>query len=91
MEQKSVNLEQAQGQAIPHARRLAGAQTAHRVFTNWCKNVKHAKRKIETNWQFCAHCGVRLASECPGCGKPLPPAGAPSCLNCGLAIPTVSV
>jgi hypothetical protein len=32
---------------------------------------------------------VRLATQCPGCGNPLPPAGALSCPSCGLAIPAV--
>ncbi len=45
------------------------------------------RREIASHWQFCAHCGVRLATHCPGCGNPLPPAGAPACPHCGLAIP----
>lgn len=48
------------------------------------------KTEIDLHWQFCAHCGVRLATRCPGCGNPLPPAGAPSCPNCGLAIPKIN-
>ncbi|MCB0186680.1 MAG: zinc ribbon domain-containing protein [Caldilineaceae bacterium] len=44
---------------------------------------------MDPHWQFCAHCGTRLAVKCPGCGAPLPPAGAPACLNCGLEIPKV--
>ncbi|MCX6050002.1 MAG: zinc ribbon domain-containing protein [Chloroflexi bacterium] len=49
------------------------------------------RQEIETDWQFCAHCGVRLATHCPGCGNPLPPAGAQSCPSCGLAIPQVGI
>lgn len=45
--------------------------------------------EIEPHWQFCAHCGTRLATSCPGCGNPLPPAGATACLHCGLAIPQI--
>lgn len=45
------------------------------------------RQDIEPHWQFCAHCGVRLETSCPGCGTPLPPAGASSCPHCGLAIP----
>lgn len=45
------------------------------------------RQEVEPNWQFCAHCGVRLATQCPGCGQPLPPAGATACPNCGLVIP----
>jgi predicted amidophosphoribosyltransferase len=48
------------------------------------------REEIEPDWQFCAHCGVRLATHCPGCGNPLPPAGAQNCPSCGLAIPQVS-
>ena len=40
--------------------------------------------KLEPDWQFCAHCDTRLATECPGCGVPLPPAGAKHCGHCGL-------
>jgi predicted amidophosphoribosyltransferase len=47
------------------------------------------QEEIEPHWQFCAHCGVRLATQCPGCGAPLPPAGAHSCPGCGLAIPQI--
>ena len=45
------------------------------------------RREIEPHWQFCAHCGIRLATHCPGCGNPLPPAGAQACPGCGLALP----
>jgi hypothetical protein len=48
------------------------------------------RREIAPHWQFCAHCGVRLATHCPGCGNPLPPAGAAACLRCGLALPSVA-
>jgi predicted amidophosphoribosyltransferase len=47
------------------------------------------RREIEPHWQFCAHCGTRLATHCPGCGNPLPPAGAQACPRCGLALPQV--
>ena len=47
------------------------------------------QQDIEPNWQFCAHCGTRLAITCPGCGAPLPPAGAHSCPACGLEIPKI--
>ena len=45
------------------------------------------REDVEPHWQFCAHCGTRLATQCPGCGNPLPPAGARICPSCGLAIP----
>ena len=39
---------------------------------------------LRPEWQFCAHCDARLATECPGCGVPLPPVGATHCGRCGL-------
>lgn len=48
------------------------------------------QEEVEPNWQFCAYCGTRLATQCPRCGVPLPPAGAASCPNCGLAMPQMS-
>ena len=89
MEQKSINLEQAPVQAGPHQDDLLVLKQ-RTGFHQLVQECKTCQEEIETNWQFCAHCGVRLATECPGCGKPLPPAGAPSCLNCGLAIPAVN-
>jgi predicted amidophosphoribosyltransferase len=49
-----------------------------------CKECQH---EVEPHWQSCTHCGARLATQCPGCGNPLPPAGAQSCPHCGLKIP----
>jgi rRNA maturation endonuclease Nob1 len=49
------------------------------------------QEEVEPNWQFCAHCGVRLATRCPGCGNPLPPVGARACPSCGLEIPQILV
>ncbi len=46
--------------------------------------------EVEPHWQFCAHCGTRLATRCPGCGNPLPPAGALTCFDCGLKIPQLT-
>jgi predicted amidophosphoribosyltransferase len=51
------------------------------------QECQECQRELEPHWQFCAHCGVRLATQCPGCGSPLPPAGAATCPHCGLAIP----
>lgn len=38
------------------------------------------------HWQYCAECGTRLATACPGCGCPLPPVGARYCPHCGMEI-----
>jgi predicted amidophosphoribosyltransferase len=42
---------------------------------------------LQPDWQFCAGCGVRLATECPACGVPLPPPGATHCGACGIELP----
>jgi len=56
-------------------------------FARFMKECKECQREVSPNWQFCAHCGARRSTACPGCGQPLPPAGAPSCPSCGLTIP----
>lgn len=48
------------------------------------------QQEVDPHWQFCAYCGTRLATRCPGCGNPLPPAGALSCFHCGLKIPQLN-
>jgi hypothetical protein len=55
------------------------------------QECQECQREIAPHWQFCAHCGIRLATQCPGCGNPLPPAGARSCPACGLALPPVQL
>ena len=42
------------------------------------------------DWHYCTNCGSRLATECPGCGQPLPPYGGRFCPHCGLQIPTIA-
>lgn len=61
--------------------------TLQEEFHQLIQECRDCRREIAPHWQFCAHCGVRLATHCPGCGTALPPAGAPSCPHCGLAIP----
>ena len=56
-------------------------------FERFMKECKECQQQVELDWQFCAHCGTRRSSACPRCEQPLPPAGAPSCPNCGLTIP----
>ena len=45
---------------------------------------------VAAHWQFCSHCGIRLSTECPGCGEPLPPLGSKFCPHCGLQIPKLA-
>jgi predicted amidophosphoribosyltransferase len=59
-------------------------------FHHLIQECDDCRREIEPHWQFCAHCGTRLATHCPGCGTPLPPAGAHACPHCGLALPPAS-
>jgi predicted amidophosphoribosyltransferase len=56
-------------------------------FQEFMAECSACQEEVDPHWQFCAYCGTRMATECPGCGTPLPPAGAYSCLNCGLEIP----
>ncbi|MBM3223100.1 MAG: hypothetical protein FJZ47_04760 [Candidatus Tectomicrobia bacterium] len=59
----------------------------HTEFQQLMQECSDCRRDIDPHWQFCAHCGIRLATHCPGCGNPLPPVGAQSCPRCGLAMP----
>jgi hypothetical protein len=56
-------------------------------FHQFIHECQACQREIAPHWQVCAHCGVRLATHCPGCGNPLPPAGAQACPRCGVAVP----
>ncbi|MEZ4736730.1 MAG: zinc ribbon domain-containing protein [Caldilineaceae bacterium] len=57
------------------------------AFYQLMQECSECQEEIDPHWQFCAHCGTRLATRCPGCGNPLPPAGALTCFHCGLKIP----
>lgn len=57
------------------------------AFHRLADECAECRQEVEPHWQFCAHCGIRLATSCPGCGTPLPPAGAVLCPHCGLHIP----
>jgi predicted amidophosphoribosyltransferase len=57
------------------------------TFRHFVDECRTCQKEIVSHWQFCAHCGVRLATQCPGCGNPLPPAGAHTCPHCGFAMP----
>ena len=58
-------------------------------FHQFMQECRDCRSEIEGHWQFCAHCGIRLATHCPGCGNPLPPLGAHACPRCGVALPPV--
>ena len=58
-------------------------------FHQFLQECHDCRREIASHWQFCAHCGTRLATHCPGCGNPLPPPGAHACPRCGVALPPV--
>ena len=62
----------------------------HEEFHQFIQECLDCHREIASHWQFCAHCGTRLATRCPGCDNPLPPPGAYACLRCGLALPCTS-
>jgi hypothetical protein len=59
------------------------------AFYELMQECNDCQQEIEPHWQFCAHCGTRLATSCPGCGNPLPPAGVLACFHCGLQIPQI--
>lgn len=83
------NLDQhSDGDADHHDILLIDQRQQFHQFMSECSDCQE---EVDPHWQYCAHCGTRLATKCPGCGNPLPPAGAPSCLNCGLAIPQVNI
>jgi predicted amidophosphoribosyltransferase len=56
---------------------------AYRSLNGECSRCRN---ELQPDWQFCAHCEARLATECPGCGVPLPPAGASHCGHCGMVL-----
>lgn len=69
----------------------AGNETAllnqRAAFHELMQECYECQQEVDPHWQSCAHCGTRLATRCPGCGNPLPPAGALTCFHCGLKIP----
>lgn len=54
------------------------------TFTALKQECSRCASDLHPDWQTCAHCDARLATECPSCGLPLPPAGATHCGHCGL-------
>lgn len=63
------------------------AQQRIEAFHQFMQECGDCQKEVAIDWHFCAHCGTRLEIPCPGCGVPLPPAGAKACASCGLAIP----
>lgn len=82
----STQSAQTSAQTVPNEAIILQQRDAFHQLLSECTACQE---EVEPNWQFCAHCGVRLATRCPGCGAPLPPAGASACPSCGLAIPQV--
>jgi predicted amidophosphoribosyltransferase len=76
-----------QRQQAEQSRMESALLNLHAEFHQLLQECLDCRREIAPHWQFCAHCGIRLATHCPGCGNPLPPAGAPACTRCGLALP----
>lgn len=77
------------GRQQRRGRRLSAAEVKRRwrAFHALIRECQACQEEVPLHWGFCAHCGTRLASKCPGCGNPLPPLGARYCPFCGLAIP----
>ncbi|MBI4300863.1 MAG: zinc ribbon domain-containing protein [Chloroflexi bacterium] len=57
------------------------------IFRHFVGECQSCQAMVSPHWQFCAACGTRLATQCPGCGNPLPPLGSRYCPHCGLEIP----
>ncbi|HYM14492.1 MAG TPA: zinc ribbon domain-containing protein [Dehalococcoidia bacterium] len=70
--------------AEPDPQRLEEIVLSYRTLAGECGSCRAA---FQPDWQFCAHCGVRLATACPACGVPLPPLGATHCGACGIELP----
>ena len=62
----------------------------HRLdaFHQFVQECQACQTEAPAHYQYCAHCGSRLSTQCPGCGNPLPPKGAKFCPHCGMEIPT---
>ena len=75
----------------PQSEECRGESTLLKLYEGFHQFMQECRdcRRIAAHWQFCAHCGIRLATHCPGCGNPLPPPGAHACPRCGVALPPV--
>lgn len=71
----------------PAADEAARYRHALKVFQQFVRECQACQAEVPQDWQYCAHCGQRLATGCPRCGNPLPPSGGRFCPHCGLEIP----
>lgn len=75
----------------PRRGRSADSEARYRhaleVFRQFVRECQACQTDVPQDWQYCAHCGERLATRCPSCGNPLPPSGGRFCPHCGLEIP----
>jgi len=56
-------------------------------FHTFVQECQACQTEAPAHYQYCAHCGSRLSTQCPGCGNPLPPTGARYCPHCGIEMP----
>ena len=56
-------------------------------FHTFVQECRACQTEAPAHYQYCAHCGSRLSTQCPGCGNPLPPTGVRYCPHCGIEIP----
>ena len=57
------------------------------AFRQFVQECQACQTEAPAHYQYCAQCGARLSTQCPGCGNPLPPKGARYCPHCGMEIP----
>jgi rRNA maturation endonuclease Nob1 len=57
------------------------------AFRQFVQECQACQTEAPAHYQYCAQCGSRLSTQCPGCGNPLPPKGAKYCPHCGMQIP----
>ena len=88
-ETEVAHMDDKKYQQSEESRMESSVRKRQEEFHQFLQECRDCRREIEAHWQFCAHCGIRLATHCPGCDNPLPPAGAHACPRCGLALPQV--
>lgn len=58
--------------------------------TEFTRRCQSCQTEVPADWQYCGGCADRLATPCPGCGRPAPPAGSRVCANCGWPVPATA-